>query len=128
MIRQNSTNGIEPVRSLMSFKKAKNGKLKQIVPRYSKFKNYYSLAFGDNITNEAIIKISAAMQKWIDMAMSTNTYYDYDDYDAGIIPLSVIVRDQVLAYKYGIKNLYYANTPDGDNEEKSGCDGGGCTI
>ena len=31
---QNSTNGIEPVRSLLLYKKAKNGVLKQLVPNY----------------------------------------------------------------------------------------------
>jgi ribonucleoside-diphosphate reductase alpha chain len=124
---QNATNGIEPVRALLSFKKAKNGKLKQLVPKFARYRKYYDLAF-TGVKNESIIKVSAAMQKWIDMAMSTNLYYNYDDYIGGVIPLSVIMQDHLKAYKLGIKNLYYANTPDGDNEPKSTCDAGGCTL
>lgn len=121
---QNATNGIEPVRALLSYKKAKNGKLKQLVPYFNKFKNYYSLAF--DIPNDCILAISSALQKWIDMGISTNLYYNYDNYEGGIIPLSVIMKDQLTAYKMGIKNIYYANTPDGDNE--SSCVGGSCSV
>ena len=56
---QNSTNGIEPVRSLLIHKKAKNGVLKQIVPNYHMRKNYYSLAW-EMTDNKAIINIFKA--------------------------------------------------------------------
>ena len=61
---QNSTNGIEPVRKLLSYKKAKNGVLKQIVPNYHKGRKYYTLAF-DMQDNNAIIKIIAVLQKFV---------------------------------------------------------------
>tara|TARA_R100000005_G_scaffold96466_1_gene83618 strand:- start:2457 stop:4685 length:2229 start_codon:yes stop_codon:yes gene_type:complete len=126
---QNSTNGIEPVRSLLLYKKAKNGVLKQIVPNYRRRKNYYTLAW-DMQDNKAIMNIAAVIQKFVDMSMSTNLYYNYSHYADGNVPLSVIIKDQIYGYKYGLKNFYYANTPDGDGETEKGmnCESGACAI
>lgn len=126
---QNSTNGIEPVRSLLIHKKAKNGVLKQLVPNYHMRKNYYTLAW-EMTDNQAIMNIAAVIQKFVDMSMSTNLYYNYSHYEDGNIPLSVLIKDQVYGYKYGLKNFYYANTPDGDGdtEKDMGCEGGACSI
>ena len=126
---QNSTNGIEPVRQLLSYKKAKNGVLKQLVPNYHKCRKYYSLAF-DMKDNNAIIKIVAVLQKFVDMSISANLYYNYDHYEDGSIPLSQIIKDNITSYKYGVKNLYYCNTPDGDGklEKEPVCEGGACAI
>jgi ribonucleoside-diphosphate reductase alpha chain len=126
---QNSTNGIEPVRSLLIHKKAKNGVLKQLVPNFHTRKKYYSLAW-EMTDNKAIINIASVIQKFTDMSMSTNLYYNYGDYEDGNIPLSVIIKDQVYGYKYGLKNFYYANTPDGDGdmEKDMNCESGACAI
>lgn len=126
---QNSTNGIEPIRSLLSYKKAKNGNLKQLVPNFYNHRKFYDLAW-EFTDNRDIMNISAVMQKFLDMGMSTNLYYNYEHYPEGNIPLSVIVKDQVYGYKYGLKNFYYANTPDGDGdtEKEMGCEGGACSI
>lgn len=132
---QNSTNGIEPVRSLLSFKKAKNGILKQLVPNYHLRKKYYTMAW-DIKDNKDIINISAVIQKFTDMGMSTNLYYNYNHYEDGNIPLSRIIKDQLYGYKYGIKNLYYCNTPDSDGDMEKGmnceeepvCVGGACSL
>tara|TARA_Y100000361_G_scaffold111498_1_gene101658 strand:- start:2404 stop:4632 length:2229 start_codon:yes stop_codon:yes gene_type:complete len=126
---QNSTNGIEPVRSLLIHKKAKNGVLKQLVPNYHMRKNYYTLAW-DITDNSTIMNIAAVIQKFVDMSMSTNLYYNYSHYEDGNIPLSVLIRDQIYGYKYGLKNFYYANTPDGDGdtEKDMNCESGACAI
>lgn len=126
---QNSTNGIEPVRSLLLHKKAKNGVLKQLVPNYHMRKNYYTLAW-DMRDNKAIMNIAAVIQKFVDMSMSTNLYYNYSHYENGNIPLSVLIKDQIYGYKYGLKNFYYCNTPDGDGETEKGmnCESGACAI
>ena len=126
---QNSTNGIEPVRSLLSYKKAKNGILKQLVPNYHMRKNYYTLAW-EIEGNKAIMNIAAVIQKFVDMSISTNLYYNYDHYEEGNIPLSELIKDQVYGYKYGLKNFYYANTPDGDGETEKeiNCVSGACAI
>lgn len=131
---QNSTNGIEPVRSMLIYKKAKNGVLKQLVPNYKTRKNFYTMAW-EMTDNKAIMNIAAVIQKFVDMSMSTNLYYNYEHFEGGNIPLSAIIKDQVYAYKYGLKNLYYANTPDGDGAfggdtdmDDEGCAGGACAI
>ncbi len=128
-IIQNSTNGAEPVRSLLTVKKSKAGTLKQIVPNYYKYRNYYDLAF-DMASNKAIIDMNAVLQCWIDMAMSTNLYYNYKHYPDGKIPLSASVKDLVYAHSLGLKTLYYSNTPDDDIDFQpvSACAGGGCTL
>jgi ribonucleoside-diphosphate reductase alpha chain len=128
---QNSTNGIEPVRNLISYKKAKNGVLKQLVPNYSSRKNFYTLAW-EMQDNKAILNICAVLQKFVDMSISVNLYYNYSHYQDGNIPLSTLIKDQIYGYKYGIKNFYYCNTPDsdGDTEKElsNNCESGACAI
>jgi len=124
---QNSTNGVEPVRRLLTYKKAKNGMLKQLVPSFHKNRKYYDLAF-DFQNNKPLMDMIATLQKWLDMSISTNSYYNYAHHEGGSIPLSVIIKDLVYAYKVGVKTLYYANSPDGDVDATSGCDGGGCSV
>ena len=44
-VTTNSTNGIEPPRSLIVSKKSKAGVIKIVVPEFSKFKNFYELLY-----------------------------------------------------------------------------------
>lgn len=128
-VTQCSTNGIEPVRSLVTRKQAKNGTNVVLTPKYPKWKNNYKLAF-DYTSNLNMIKIASSMQKFIDMGISFNTYINYKHYQDGKVPLSVIIKDIMLSYKYGLRTMYYNNTPD-DNEEgeiNNGCAGGSCSI
>ena len=127
---QCSTNGLEPIRALLTEKEAKNGVKKVLTPKFPKMKNYYSRAF-DIRSNNNLLKIYGAMQYWIDMAMSVNTYLNYNHYPDGKIPHSVIIKDIMSAYKYGIKTLYYNNTPDDRSEgmsKEQSCESGACSI
>lgn len=128
-VTSNSTNGIEPVRSLIAHKKSKMGVLKQCVPNLSKYKEFYETAF--NIDNKVLTDISAIIQKYMDMAISTNHYYDYSKYSEGQIPLSKIAGDIFYAHKMGLKSLYYANSNDGDGDidkQNEQCSSGACSI
>jgi len=134
-----ATNGVEPVRSLLTVKKSKQGLLRMIVPEFYTLRNKYELAF-DIRDNRKLLNVLAVIQKHIDQAMSVNTYYAYSNYDDGNLPLSEVIRDLMHAYSIGIKNLYYHNNDDGnrqfDKEEPSfvevpeerGCAGGACSI
>ncbi len=122
---QNSTNGIEPVRELISFKKAKTGVLKQVVPGLNKYGKYYTHAF-DIKSNTCVTNIAAVMQRWMDQGISLNHWYSYDHYEDGNIPLSQIMKDIIYAFRVGVKTLYYCNTPDGSEEQS--CSGGACSI
>lgn len=126
---QCSTNGIEPIRSILTKKSAKNGELKVLVPRYPKYKNEYVLAF-DIENNDTLIKIAAAMQRWFDMGISFNTYLNYKHYPDGKIPISIVLKDIINAHKNGLKTMYYNNTPDDseENSAKENCAGGACSI
>jgi len=141
---QSSTNGIEPPRSAISFKGSKSNILPVVIPNIDKYKNNYTFAF-DMPSNEGYLKVAAAIQKFTDMSISTNTYYIPSRYEKNAVPVETVIKDMLLAYKYGLKNLYYANTDDGDKqsameqkavveklqpklEQESGCESGACAL
>lgn len=122
-----ATNGIEPVRALLSYKGSKSSVIPILVPEHKKWK--YTKAF-EMKSNTGYLNIVAAIQKWMDMSVSTNTYYKYADYENGIIPDMVIIKDILYAYRMGIKTLYYSNTDDGAvlEKEDDGCSSGACSV
>jgi len=142
---QSSTNGIEPPRSLISHKGSKTNILPVVVPGVEKYKDDYTFAF-DMPDNTGYLKVAAAIQKFTDMSISTNTYYIPSRYPQNKVPAQDVIKDMMLAYKYGLKNLYYANTDDGDKqtamsdvketvnnepkieEQQSGCTSGACAM
>lgn len=111
----NSTNGIEPPRSLISIKQSKDGILKQVVPGITRLKNKYELLW-DQKSPEGYLKIVSVLQKFIDQGISVNTSYNPKFYPEEKIPLTELVSHILLFYKYGGKQLYYFNTNDGSGE------------
>ena len=111
----NSTNGIEPVRSLISVKQSKHGVLKQVVPEMRKLKNRYELLWNQS-SPEGYLKICAVLQKWIDQGISVNTSYNPAFYPDEKIPMSELLKHILMFYRYGGKQLYYNNTHDGQGE------------
>ena len=111
----NSTNGIEPPRSLVSVKQSKDGVLKQVVPEVRRLKKKYDLLW-DQKSPEGYLKICAVLQKFIDQGISVNTSYNPKFYDEEQIPLSTMLQHVLMFYKYGGKQLYYFNTNDGAGE------------
>lgn len=107
----NSTNGIEPPRSLVSVKQSKDGVLKQVVPEVRRLKNKYDLLW-DQKSPQGYLKICAVLQKFIDQGISVNTSYNPKFYEEEKIPLSTMLQDLLMFYKYGGKQLYYFNTND----------------
>jgi len=111
----NSTNGIEPPRSLVSIKQSKHGVLKQVVPGIHKLKNKYDLLW-DQKSPLGYLKIMAVLQKYIDQGISVNTTYNPTFYEDEKIPMSEMIQHLLFFYKYGGKQLYYYNTYDGQGE------------
>jgi len=111
----NATNGIEPPRSCVSVKQSKHGALRQVVPEYRRLKNKYELLW-DQISPEGYLKICAVLQKYIDQGISVNTSYNPQHYDDEKIPMSEMLQHLLMCYKYGLKQLYYFNTFDGQGE------------
>lgn len=125
----NSTNGIEPPRGFVSVKSSKDGVLKQVVPDLINLRSQYELLW-DIPSNDGYLQLTGIMQKFIDQAISANTNYDPSRFENGKVPMKLILKDLLTAYKYGLKTLYYHNTRDGatDASAEETCDGGACSV
>jgi ribonucleoside-diphosphate reductase alpha chain len=129
-IISNSTNGIEPPRSLMTVKQSKDMTIKQLVPEIDNpdiVKNYELL--WDMVSNEGYLQKVAIAQMFVDQSISTNTNYNPLNYPDNKVPMGIMLKDIAMAYKYGVKTLYYHNTRDAAGEElDDGCASGACKI
>lgn len=129
---QSSTNGVEPVRSLITYKTSKMGKLPVLVPGVGKYHVFYDFAY-DFRDNTGIINVNSIIQKYMDMAISTNLYYNYKHYDNNVLPDAKVMKEIMYAYSMGLISLYYNNTDDGDVEqltvaENNDCSSGACKL
>ncbi|CAM3994674.1 class 1a ribonucleoside-diphosphate reductase subunit alpha [Pseudoalteromonas byunsanensis] len=132
----NATNGIEPPRGHISVKASKDGILKQVVPEYERLKNNYELLW-DIPSNDGYLGLVGIMQKFVDQTISANTNYDPNKFEGGKVPMKLLLKDLLTAYKLGVKTLYYHNTRDGASDaqdelkaqaEDDDCAGGACKI
>ncbi|ABL99933.1 ribonucleoside-diphosphate reductase class Ia alpha subunit [Shewanella amazonensis SB2B] len=133
----NATNGIEPPRGLISVKASKDGQLKQVVPDFDELRNAYELLW-QMPSNDGYLQLVGIMQKFVDQAISANTNYDPAKFEGRKVPMQLLLKDLLTAYKLGLKTLYYHNTRDGATDqhddiavvekEDDGCAGGACKI
>jgi ribonucleoside-diphosphate reductase alpha chain len=129
----NATNGIEPPRGFVSVKASKDGILKQVVPDYVNLKDNYELLWNIG-SNDGYLQLVGIMQKFVDQAISANTNYDPNLQPNGKVPMKLLLKDLLTAYKLGLKTLYYHNTRDGASDSQGDlgqdddCAGGGCKI
>lgn len=123
----NATNGIEPPRGLVSVKSSKDGILKQVVPSVGDVD--YELLWSIP-SNDGYLEKVGIMQKFVDQSISANTNYNPSNFEGGKVPIKLILKDILTAYKLGVKTLYYHNTNDGSGVEieDDGCAGGACKI
>jgi len=103
----NSTNGIEMPMELISVKESKAGSFVQVVPEYKRLKNRYQLMW-DQKDCVDYLKTSAVLAVYIDQSLSTNTFYNPANYEGGKVPGTLIAKNLMLAYKWGIKTMYYS--------------------
>ncbi len=127
----NSTNGIEPPRGLVSVKASKDGVMRQVVPEITRLRDQYETLW-QMPNNSGYLSLVAIMQKFVDQTISANTNYDPARYPNGRVPMKQLMSDLLMAYKSGVKTLYYHNTRDnagsGVEAEDADCAGGGCKI
>ena len=127
----NATNGIEPPRGFVSVKASKDGILKQVVPEFERFKYNYELLWSLP-SNDGYLQLVGIMQKFVDQSISANTNYDPSKFEGGKVPMKVILKDLLTAYKLGVKTLYYHNTRDGADDKQDDmaddCASGACKI
>lgn len=115
------TNGVEPIRGLIT---TKDGTM-MVAPEAKKLAKDYQITW--DIDAADYLKTMAVCQKWVDQSISSNTTYDPTKSPDGRLSGTKVLKDIVLAYKLGIKTLYYQNTFSPDDgveyvEEADDCD------
>lgn len=125
----NATNGIEPPRGVITIKQSKDGILKQVIPDYKELKGKYEFLW-DIPDNTGYLQLVGIMQKFVDQSISANTNYTPAKFPGGKVPMQLLIRDLLTAYKYGVKTLYYHNTNDGSASvvTDDDCPDGACKI
>jgi len=103
----NSTNGIELPMELISVKESKAGSFVQVVPEYKRLKNRYQLMWDQRDCVE-YLKTSAVLAVYVDQSLSTNTFYNPAYFSEGKVPATLIAKNLMLAYKWGLKTIYYS--------------------
>jgi ribonucleoside-diphosphate reductase alpha chain len=103
----NSTNGIEMPMELISVKESKAGSFVQVVPEYKRLKNRYQLMW-DQTDCVDYLKTAAVLAAYIDQSLSTNTFYNPAHYSNNKVPGTIVAKNLMLAYKWGIKTIYYS--------------------
>jgi ribonucleoside-diphosphate reductase alpha chain len=103
----NSTNGIELPMELISVKESKAGSFVQVVPEYKRLKNRYQLMW-DQRDCVDYLKTSAVLAVYVDQSLSTNTFYNPAYFSEGKVPGTLIAKNLMLAYKWGLKTIYYS--------------------
>jgi len=103
----NSTNGIEMPMELISVKESKAGSFVQVVPEYRRLKNRYQMMWEQKDCVD-YLKTSAVLAAYIDQSLSTNTFYSPKHFADGKVPGTLIAKNLMLAYKWGLKTMYYS--------------------
>jgi ribonucleoside-diphosphate reductase alpha chain len=103
----NSTNGIEMPMEMISVKESKAGSFVQVVPEYKRLKNRYQLMWEQKDCVD-YLKTSAVLAAYIDQSLSTNTFYSPKHFADGKVPGTLIAKNLMLAYRWGLKTVYYS--------------------
>lgn len=119
----NEVNGVESPKALITTKGSKDNSVSQVVPEIAKYNHAYELAW--DIPVASTFEVMARLQKYIDQSISTNENYDPNK---GKITVNTLIQNLVLAYKKGIKTLYYCNTNTDVVDTEDDCAGGACKI
>ncbi|EBS2632442.1 ribonucleoside-diphosphate reductase subunit alpha [Salmonella enterica subsp. enterica serovar Gatuni] len=112
----NATNGIEPPKGLVSVKASKDGAYKQVVPDVETLGPLYDLKW--DLECIEYLKTAAVIQRWVDQAISTNTWYDPEKFPGGKIPRAKMMQDILSFYMWGGKTLYYNTNKDAKEDEE----------
>jgi len=103
----NSTNGIEMPMEMISVKESKAGSFVQVVPEYKRLKNRYQLMW-DQTDCVGYLKTACVIAAYVDQSLSTNTFYNPAHFEGGKVPGTLIAKNLMLAYKWGLKTVYYS--------------------
>lgn len=105
----NSTNGVNLIKQLIIIKGSKAGEFAQVVPEYRKLKKYYKdLLLWEQKDCIDYIKTVAVLQVYVDQGISSDTFYSPKHFPEGKIPVTLVLKNLMLAHKWGLKSHYYA--------------------
>ena len=127
----NATNGLYPVRSRITEKLSRKGKVQYIAPEGN-----YKLAWEHK--NNILASIYGTVQDWSDQGISADYYCVPTSFPDGKVPLSQLFQEWVYQANAGNKSMYYTNTNDFTGgsfqdhvemvEEDDGCASGACKL
>lgn len=104
----NSTNGISLVKQLIIIKGSKAGEFAQVVPEYRRLKKaYQKLLLWEQPDCIEYIKTTAVLQVYVDQGISSDTFYSQKHFAEGKIPVTLVIKNLMLAHKWGLKSHYY---------------------
>jgi ribonucleoside-diphosphate reductase alpha chain len=80
--------------------------------------------------NYGYLNVCSAIQRYMDMSMSVNQYFNPNNFADGKISYAQIIKEIIHFYKNGGKSLYYLYTDDLNQQfdDKSGCASGACAL
>lgn len=105
----NATPGIEPILHLTFKEEGKFSQGTVLAPNIKKYGQYYRTAFECN--QEMLIKHAAVRQIYIDQSQSVNMYYTPP------FSLKELTYNHLLAWKLGVKTLYYFQSQKAEDKE-----------
>jgi ribonucleotide reductase alpha subunit len=62
----------------------------------------------DQIDCVGYLKTAAVLAAYIDQSLSTNTFYSPKHFKDGKVPGTLIAKNLMLAYRWGLKTIYYS--------------------
>jgi ribonucleoside-diphosphate reductase alpha chain len=92
---------------LISVKESKAGSFVQVVPEYKRLKNRYQMMW-DQKDCVDYLKTACVLAAYIDQSLSTNTFYNPAHFAGGKVPGTLIAKNLMLSYKWGLKTVYYS--------------------
>lgn len=119
----NETNGVEAPKALIITKGNKDAVSSQVVPEYAKYNHAYELAWDISVGNN--YSVMGRLQKYTDQSISVNENHNPN---RGEVTVKTVIENMLIAFKKGLKTVYYSNTNTDTIEEDDGCAGGGCKI
>lgn len=127
----NATNGLYPVRSRITEKLSRKGKVQYIAPEGN-----YKLAWDHS--NNVLAEIYGIVQDFSDQGISADYYVVPTRYEGKKVPISSLVKEFIYQWRMGNKSMYYMNTNDFNGgsfqdqvetvEEDDGCSSGACKL
>jgi ribonucleotide reductase alpha subunit len=57
---------------------------------------------------DGYLKTAAVLAAYVDQSISTNTFYNPAHFEGGKVPGTLVAKNLMLAYKWGLKTIYYS--------------------